>query len=200
MPLPQQFTKLTAVVGIASSVGCASLGHGPSPVPLQGSQAHQVGAQFDAPILLSLPEGTSLLDYGFGSTLWYRQKVGTDLELIVESGANISGAILPFGNVAVRKYLRDQEGPVSVAVEGSIGLLSVDVGLPVALRLGSRPIWLTSHPSVGYFYWGWAYVPVGIAARPLDTLELSVTAGSFLFSQDRSFVFPTAQFAASYSW
>ena len=105
--------SLTAVVGIASSVGCASLGHGPSPVPLQGSQAHQVGAQFDAPILLSLPEGTSLLDYGFGSTLWYRQKVGTDLELIVESGANISGAILPFGNVAVRKYLRDQEGPPS---------------------------------------------------------------------------------------
>lgn len=200
MPLFRRLTPAAGLLGILSAAACAPLGHGPSPLPLPASHTSQLGTQLNLPVTLPLPTDASVLESGFGNTFWFRQQLDADLEIIVETGANVSGGIFPYGNVALRRYLRVEEGLVSVAVEGSVGLISIDVGLPMALRLGRLPIWFTSHPSVGFFYYGWTYVPIGIAARPLDSLEIAATAGTFMFSQNFDFMSPSAQLAVSYSW
>ena len=198
---PRQYPAAPLILlATVSSAACAPLGHGPSPVPLPAYQTHEFGGQLNVPIMLPLSDGGSLLENGFGSTLWFRHALSTDLELIIETGSNIESLIMPYGNVALRRYLRGKEDPFSVALEYSLGLLSVDVGLPVALRLGELSVWLTSHPAIGYFYWGWAHIPIGVTARPLDSLEISATAGTFMFSQNFDFLRPITQFSFSYSW
>ena len=205
MPL-HQTTKTAAALGLIT-IGCAPLGHGPSAVPLHPTQSHQMGGQAELAVNSPLQGAPSLAIRGAGGTMWYRHALDNDRELIFETGANVGAGIFPYGNFSLRRSLHRSEtndsgikSLMSIALEISGGFLSVDVGLPIAMRLGQLPIWLTSHPTVGYLYWGWAYVPIGIAVQPKEAFEISATTGTFLFSQNFDLVMPSAQLGASYSW
>jgi len=163
--------------------GCVPLSMAPPPTPLAGAAQQEFGFQND--VVFPLQEA--------GAMLWYRRALKPNTELFVQGGALVGYGIFPYLGGGYRRYflLPDADATgfgdsLSVGFEVSGGAaVWAQVGLPVSVRLGGLPVWLTSKPSLGVSNFGLVHVPAGISVRVTDGLQLHGMAGGW-FLKDLS--------------
>ena len=175
--------KPLLAVLIMALIGCVPLSMAPPPTPLAGAAQKEFGVQND--VVFPLQEA--------GAMFWYRRALKPQTEFFLQGGALVGYGVFPYLGGGYRHYfLLPEEGAtglgdslsMGVEVSGGAAVWAL-VGLPVSVRLGGLPVWLTTKPSFGVSNFGLVHVPVGVSVRITDGLQLHGMAGGW-FLKDLS--------------
>ena len=156
-------------------VACVPMAAGPPPTQIPIGFDQEFGSTFGTGAQVENQEIEQLL---LDESLWYRKRIGDKSEFQLVGGAAWNGDPIFYGAIGLRRYLMTADG-------GKFGLdikfggpYYAEIGLPLQRQLGDKPIWLTTHPSVGLNAFGAVHIPVGLNWQPKDKWLFNTSLGT----------------------
>ena len=154
---------------------CAPMGMGPPPTQIPLQYDEELGNTFGMGVQIQDQEVEQLL---LDESLWYRKRLGEKSELQFIGGAIWNGDPIVYGAIGFRRYFTTADGGqfgIDVKISGPF---FAEIGMPLQRQLGTKNLWLTTHPSFGINGFGAAHIPVGLNWQPRDKWFLNTSVGT----------------------